>query len=308
MEKRIFTSSTDLRTYLTSKGFIIYDTNSKMRWSTMPSTTSAYWTIDVNGDFNFNKSNGGGDAFELNLTDFTSATRNWCGCIFIPLIDGGCILYLTSLPEETSVNDLTLCCEDTYEYSGDPETVVVDDTAVLHNGIVVCTPPEVDGYWRCGWRSKDNRSDKFYWDIDDTHGYVSKGTELPSKYVIQVGMNISLVRVYLNSGYWSNYIFEQPLGEVQVPSAVFKINGQRYISLTDNTTYRCPVFRLPPQEVIPNPSSSTEEYSTYKTYKVDDYCIYNGLLWKCNTAITQPEPFDNLKWNVTTVHQEIMTE
>ena len=78
MEKRIFTSSTDLRTYLTSKGFIIYDTNSKMRWSTMPSTTSAYWTIDANGDFNFNT----GKAIEKLYSN--GASLKWNGYNFIP--------------------------------------------------------------------------------------------------------------------------------------------------------------------------------------------------------------------------------
>lgn len=305
MEKRIFTSSADLKTYLTSKGFTIYNNNSRMRWHTMSAESTAYWTIDANGDFNFHPSVGG-NAFLINLTDFTSATRSLCGCVFIPLLDNGCILYLTSLPNEATINDLTLSCANTYTYDEETGDPIIDTTATLHNGIVVCTPPEQDGYWRCGWRDQDNSS--FFWDIDDTHNKTSKGTELPSKLLIQVNMNISLVRVYLNSGYWSNYIFEEPLGETQTPSAVFKINGQRYISITDNTTYRCPVFRLPAQTVIPNPSASTEEYSSIKTYKTNDYCIYNGLLWKCNTAITLPEPFDNAKWDVTTVHQEIMAE
>lgn len=314
MEKRIFTSSADLQTYLTSKGFIIYDNNTKMRWTTMPADTMAYWIINAGGDFNFHKSDNSdnGLAFELHLTDFSSSTRGWCGCIFIPLVDGGCILYLTSLAPSTSINYLTLCCEDTYTYEIDPqtqeETVVVDETKLIRNGVIVCTPAEADGYCRCQWRSKDNRNDKFYWDIDNCHGFVSKGGELPRKYAVFAGMTISLVPVYFNSGYWSHYIYEQVLGEIVPPSRIFKINGQRYISLTDNTTYRCPVFRLPPQEVTSNPSASTQEYSTMKTYKVKDYCIYNGLLWRCTTAVTTPEPFDTTKWTVTTVRQEIMAE
>lgn len=38
------------------------------------------------------------------------------------------------------------------------------------------------------------------------------------------------------------------------------------------------------------------EYSVTSTYAVGDYCIYNGILYQCTTAITTPEEWDNSKW------------
>ena len=38
------------------------------------------------------------------------------------------------------------------------------------------------------------------------------------------------------------------------------------------------------------------EYSSSSTYAVGDYVYYNDLIYKCNTAISTPEDFDNTKW------------
>jgi len=38
------------------------------------------------------------------------------------------------------------------------------------------------------------------------------------------------------------------------------------------------------------------EYSVTSTYGVDDYCIYDGILYQCTTAITTPEEWDASKW------------
>lgn len=38
------------------------------------------------------------------------------------------------------------------------------------------------------------------------------------------------------------------------------------------------------------------EYSVTSTYAVGDYCIYNGILYQCTTAIITPEEWDGSKW------------
>lgn len=48
-----------------------------------------------------------------------------------------------------------------------------------------------------------------------------------------------------------------------------------------------------------------DAYSSESTYAVDDYCIYNNVLYKCVTAITTAESFDISKWSVTTVGAEL---
>lgn len=48
-----------------------------------------------------------------------------------------------------------------------------------------------------------------------------------------------------------------------------------------------------------------DEYNSTATYDVNDYCIYNNVLYKCITAVTVAEAFDSSKWEQTTVSDEI---
>ena len=45
----------------------------------------------------------------------------------------------------------------------------------------------------------------------------------------------------------------------------------------------------------------SDEYDSTQTYVVGDLCIYGNNLYKCNTDITTPEPFDANKWTQTTL-------
>lgn len=49
----------------------------------------------------------------------------------------------------------------------------------------------------------------------------------------------------------------------------------------------------------------TEFYSSDLTYKVGDYCVYDNTIYKCTTAITEPEEFDSNKWQKTTITEEL---
>lgn len=48
-----------------------------------------------------------------------------------------------------------------------------------------------------------------------------------------------------------------------------------------------------------------DEYDDTAIYEVDDYCIYNNVLYKCITAVTVAEAFDNTKWQQTQVTTEL---
>lgn len=50
--------------------------------------------------------------------------------------------------------------------------------------------------------------------------------------------------------------------------------------------------------------SITDAYDNTATYDVDDFCIYENTLYKCNTAISTPEDFDSTKWTQTTIMAE----
>lgn len=42
-------------------------------------------------------------------------------------------------------------------------------------------------------------------------------------------------------------------------------------------------------------------YDDTATYAVDDVVTYNGVLYKCTTAVSTAESFDNTKWAQTTI-------
>lgn len=56
--------------------------------------------------------------------------------------------------------------------------------------------------------------------------------------------------------------------------------------------------------VAPTESNIANSYDSTSTYKVGDFCIYNGYLYKCIEAITTPENFNNDHWENTKVTDE----
>ena len=295
VEKRLFSNKTDLQAYLTSLGFTI--ANSKMTWDndTNASTNHCYWTVANDGKMNFHTSSGD-DAFYHDLVDFDN--DQICGVEFIELNGGGCALYMTPLPADFPITDFNLTCANNY----DSEYQELDPPQPLQNGLVVVTPAEEDGRWRYSWRDKDPSA--FAWTIDDTLNYTRRGQEIPMKKVIQAAECTTLTKVFLQNGHWSQHIFAYVLGEPIIPGSIYKINGQKYISFTDNTTQRQPAFRLPAEAPSVNPQGATDEYSDFTLYAVGDYCIYGGKLYRCVNPITTPKLFSSYDWVVTTVDYE----
>ena len=87
-----------------------------------------------------------------------------------------------------------------------------------------------------------------------------------------------------------------------------KLDITEYRVITNNNEYRAPAYKLPIEVATRNLSTSTEEYSSLKTYEVDDYCTYQGYLYRCIRTITTPHAFDVNDWFMTTVHNELMRE
>lgn len=51
--------------------------------------------------------------------------------------------------------------------------------------------------------------------------------------------------------------------------------------------------------------SIANEYDATQTYAVDAYVIYQNILYKCTTAVSSPEPFDNTKWSAVLIVNEM---
>lgn len=50
-----------------------------------------------------------------------------------------------------------------------------------------------------------------------------------------------------------------------------------------------------------------DEYDATATYAVGDLCIYDNVLYRCNTAISTPEAWNSIHWTQTSVADEIDT-
>lgn len=58
-------------------------------------------------------------------------------------------------------------------------------------------------------------------------------------------------------------------------------------------------------ELIDCTVSASDEFSKLSTYNVGDYCIYQGVLYKCTTAITTAGEWDATKWKATSIDKEL---
>lgn len=336
IDKGIVSDFEELKARLRKLGFTI--SGGKMRWGEAPQDSNCYWTVNSATDkltINFQNSQGNKVFHEplVHMAVDTSETpypgytpefdpnyndRTKAGFIFIKLMGGGCLLYLTPIHKD----------DDTLQYLY--PSCYVDKTQthkngvkVKNNGIVICTPAEEDGKWRYSWRN-DEGYDGIYpfdssqgyrretrgffkWCIDNTQDTMSVGEEFPIANLIPAEMTLAMAKTYFSNGYWSNNIYNAISGNPPSDGVgtIFKINNQRYIIITDNNIWRCPVFKLPIEETKQNLSTSTEEYSQYKFYAVGDYCIYNGLLYKCIREVNQTGSFDDAYWKITTVYNEM---
>ena len=52
-------------------------------------------------------------------------------------------------------------------------------------------------------------------------------------------------------------------------------------------------------------ATNAAEYSATATYAIGDYCTHDGKLYRCTTAITEPEAWTEAHWTETTVGAEL---
>ena len=52
-------------------------------------------------------------------------------------------------------------------------------------------------------------------------------------------------------------------------------------------------------------ATNAAEYSATATYAIGDYCTHDGKLYRCTTAITEPEDWTEAHWTETTVGSEL---
>lgn len=55
------------------------------------------------------------------------------------------------------------------------------------------------------------------------------------------------------------------------------------------------------QNLPVEPEAIAPQYDSTQTYSIDDMVMYNGLLYKCTTAVSVAEDFDSAKWTATDI-------
>lgn len=301
IEKRILYNINEVTMYLQQLGFII--SNNKILWSYAETGAACYWKIE-NNIITFQRSDGE-NAFTHNLVDFDMENRPKCAIVSIKLQDNGIALYMGMIEENVNISQITVCSD--------------ENNTVLYNGLVVLSPPEKDTHWYYGWNNGKVDTSvvgqnpyRTYWSLDNGYNNYEyndgSNCQISARPILALEHNIVISNIYLNTGYWSKNIYMQTMGNPTAPSSIFKLQGQKYINFcTSINQYRCPVYKLAADPIEQNLSTSTDPYSSLRTYVVGDYCTFNGYVYRCTTAIQTPEPFDDSKWVQTTVPNELLT-
>ena len=92
-------------------------------------------------------------------------------------------------------------------------------------------------------------------------------------------------------------------GAMSIPILTY----EEYESLPD-TKFTDDTFRIITDLNSPVDDNLANRYKNTATYKINDYCIYNGVLYKCISDITSPENFNNSHWKTIKIADEIQSD
>ena len=81
------------------------------------------------------------------------------------------------------------------------------------------------------------------------------------------------------------------------------LNGTQYGEL--QTMSKNPIGAINEVAQSAGNPNIADEYDDTATYVLDDYCIYEGVLYKCIMAVSVAEDFDSTKWDAVLVTDEL---
>ncbi len=314
--KKICTNYNELISFLTDCNFTTVIDNNKYYYTPLYENKQdavidniPYYEINENSASSLIIQN------EQKLEPF-DVTQSSIGCLAVKLLDGGIAICISQIANGVHQDKIYFCCENNYTRETDEEagtSELVPKGKIMNNGLLVLTPAEDDYDWRAGWRDEQKGEGEdpthFQWNtLNIKTGNISYGSEANSEAkIIENHFGVSLVKMAFNdTNTLSKYIYLFVSGIMSAPGATFTIHGYNFIAFTDNTVYRCPVFKLATPARTINDSSLTRKYESTKIYKVGDYCIYNDLLWKCIQEVDTPSVFDQSYWENVDVISEIL--
>lgn len=72
----------------------------------------------------------------------------------------------------------------------------------------------------------------------------------------------------------------------------------------DGLVYATAQMKALTDSAYPQQAAVAPQYDALATYAVGDYCLFSGLLYRCNTAIDIPEEFTEAHWTDVSVMDE----
>lgn len=121
--------------------------------------------------------------------------------------------------------------------------------------------------------------------------------ELTAQSIIEIGDNYGQVRISKNSEVVTSFDF------------ILLVKPFRGIEATESTT-EMNIFDQAVAEALEQIDSSLDDivaadYDNTSTYDKGEYCLYDGKLYVCNTAITTAESWNASHWTAVTVGEEL---
>ena len=121
--------------------------------------------------------------------------------------------------------------------------------------------------------------------------------ELTAQSIIEIGDNYGQVRISKNSEVVTSFDF------------ILLVKPFRGIEATESTT-EMNIFDQAVAEAMEQIDSSlddivAEDYNSTSTYDKGEYCLYDGKLYVCSTAITTAEAWNSSHWTAVTVGEEL---
>ena len=121
--------------------------------------------------------------------------------------------------------------------------------------------------------------------------------ELTAQSIIEIGDNYGQVRISKNSEVVTSFDF------------ILLVKPFRGIEATESTT-EMNIFDQAVAEAMEQIDSSlddivAEEYDSTSTYDKGEYCLYDGKLYVCSTAITTAEAWNSSHWTAVTVGEAL---
>ena len=270
-----------------------------------------------------------------NLSDIGSSTVKWKDLYLAGAINPNSSTYGLTLPDTTSytankeiaVTDNTInvvkvsemsstnyFTQDQIDIINNGKPTRIEGTIQTYNNILITSVYEESSQLRCMFTYSNNgQCGMSYFVITKSNGYAnfrSNKVYFTTNEVYLTSDNGGNNSIYINGKKLANYpsspttsqlLGYKPNNTIAYLDKLFENASGFGLTSPDTSGYTA-------DKEIATTDMISDVYDNTATYAVGDCCIYNNALYKCNTAITTAEDFDNAKWDAITITELVNAE